>query len=113
MFTTVVRRSIPSARVGVRAFSVTPRAQKTVTEKVKDTAQDINLKVGKTLAAGLETAEGATQATKEAVGAGAKETKKKAEQTAEVGQQKANQASAEARAKADDLQVKGKKELDK
>ena len=42
MFATVVRRSVPSARVGVRAFSVTPRAQKTVTEKVKDTAQDVS-----------------------------------------------------------------------
>ncbi|KAG8678805.1 hypothetical protein FRC09_019526 [Ceratobasidium sp. 395] len=112
IFSLAIRRATPTARVGLRAFSTTPRAQKTVTESVKDKAEELNLKAGKTLAAGIETAEGAAKATKEAVGAGAKDAKKKAEQTAEVGQQKANQTTAEARGKAQDLREKGKKSLD-
>ncbi|KAG9099546.1 hypothetical protein FS749_001033 [Ceratobasidium sp. UAMH 11750] len=111
-FSIAIRRAAPTARLGIRAFSTTPGAQKTVTETVKEKAQDLNLKAGKTLAAGIETAEGAAKATKEAVGMGAKDAKKKAEQTAEVGQQKANQASAEARGKAEDLREMGKKSLD-
>jgi hypothetical protein len=43
---------------------------------------------------------------------GAKDAKKKAEQTAEVGQQKVNQASAGARGKTEDLRQKGKKEFE-
>ncbi|KAB5594412.1 hypothetical protein CTheo_2189 [Ceratobasidium theobromae] len=107
----IVSRVSPSARVGTRAFSTTLRTRKTLTETVKDKAQDINLKVGKGLAAGLETAEGATKATKEALGVGAQQTKKKAEETTEVGKQKANQASAEARSRAENLRERGQQEL--
>ncbi|KAG9103857.1 hypothetical protein FRC06_007535 [Ceratobasidium sp. 370] len=112
IFSVAVRRVAPTAHAGLRAFSTTPRVQKTVTEAVKEKAHDLNLKAGKTLAAGIETAEGAAKVTKEAVGMGAKDAKKKAEQTAEVGQQKTNQATAEVRGKAEDLREKGQKSLD-
>jgi hypothetical protein len=46
------------------------------------------------------------------IGAGSKQAKKKAEETAEIGKQKANQASAETRSKAEELREKGKRELD-
>jgi hypothetical protein len=42
MFSVAVRRVAPATRVGFRAISTTPRAQKTVTEKVKDTVQDVS-----------------------------------------------------------------------
>ncbi|KAJ1310292.1 hypothetical protein OPQ81_007032 [Rhizoctonia solani] len=97
-------RALPTARIGARAFSTTLRNHKTVTETVKDTAHNVNLKVGRGLAAGIDKAEGATQKTKEALGVG----KEKAEKAAEVGKQKANQTSAGARAKAEELKDKAK-----
>ncbi|CAE6515376.1 unnamed protein product [Rhizoctonia solani] len=100
----MLTRVVPTVRVGTRAFSATLRNQKTVTETVKDTAHDVNLKVGKGLAAGIDKAEGATETTKQALGVG----KKKAEQAAEIGKQKANQTSAEARGKAEELKDKAK-----
>ncbi|CAE6427495.1 unnamed protein product [Rhizoctonia solani] len=100
----MLTRIVPTVRIGTRAFSTTLRNQKTVTETVKDTAQDVNLKVGKGLAAGIEGAEGATQKAKEALGTG----QKKAEKAAEVGKQKANQTGAQARGKAEELKDKAK-----
>ncbi|QRW14812.1 hypothetical protein RhiLY_13811 [Ceratobasidium sp. AG-Ba] len=105
-------RATPAARVGLRAFSTSLRAQKTVTESVKEKAQDLNLKAGKTLAAGLDSAENAAQATKEAVGMGAKDVKKKAEKASEIGSQKVNQTTAEARGKAEEAKEKTKKALE-
>ncbi|CAE6442701.1 hypothetical protein RSOLAG22IIIB_01020 [Rhizoctonia solani] len=100
----MLTRIVPTVRIGTRAFSTTLRNQKTVTETVKDTAQDVNLKVGKGLAAGIDKAEDATQKTKEALGVG----QKKAEKAAEIGKQKANQTTAQARGKAEELKDKAK-----
>ncbi|CAE6426017.1 unnamed protein product [Rhizoctonia solani] len=100
----MLTRIVPTVRIGTRAFSTTLRNQKTVTETVKDTAHDVNLKVGKGLAAGIDKAEGATQKAKEALGTG----QKKAEKAAEIGKQKANQTGAQARGKAEELKDKAK-----
>ncbi|CAE6471547.1 unnamed protein product [Rhizoctonia solani] len=100
----MIARVLPTVRVGTRAFSTTLRNQKTVTETVSETAQDVNLKVGKGLASGIDKAENATNKAKEALGVG----KKKAEQAAEVGKQKANQTTAQARGKAEELKDKAK-----
>ncbi|CAE6460378.1 unnamed protein product [Rhizoctonia solani] len=100
----MLTRVLPTVRISTRAFSTTLRNQKTVTETVKDTAHDVNLKVGKGLAAGIDKAENATQTTKEALGVG----KKKAEKATEIGKQKANQTTAQARGKAEELKDQAK-----
>ena len=53
-----------------RAFHTSPVAAKTVTEKVKEVASDVNIKVGRTLAGGIEKGEQVADKTKEVVGAG-------------------------------------------
>lgn len=83
-----ILRTTPAARM---AFSTTPTARKTITEKVSEVADkvstaytppsayriadvavvpplQVNKKVGKTLAATIETGEGAAKAAKETIG---------------------------------------------
>lgn len=81
----------------------------TVTEKAKQVASDVrgryillwmyadaravtqvNIKVGQTLASGIETGEKVTEKTKESLGYQAEEAKDKTKQTADTAQHKAN-----------------------
>ena len=64
------RAALVSARQPLSRASLhtSPAAAKTVTEKVKEVASDVNLKVGQTLAGGIEKGQQAAEATKQAVG---------------------------------------------
>jgi hypothetical protein len=81
-------RAIVPARTAARAFSTTPRACKSITDSVKDTADKVrailvlhslgivliepyqlNKTVGQTLAAGIEKGQETAQTTKETIGA--------------------------------------------
>ncbi|EJD04230.1 uncharacterized protein FOMMEDRAFT_19490 [Fomitiporia mediterranea MF3/22] len=108
----VPRRSV----VAARSLHASPVACKTVTEKVKEAAHNVNLKVGQTLAHGLEKGEEVTEKTQHMAGTAkskAEETagtaKTKANESGEVAKQKANQASAGATQAKEDL----KKEMRK
>jgi len=70
-----------------RSLHTTPAAFKSVTETVKDTVKSANLKVGQTLAAGIEKGEEATETVKSTVGS-------KTEQTAKTAGHKADKAAA-------------------
>ncbi|KAL5495531.1 hypothetical protein ACEPAI_994 [Sanghuangporus weigelae] len=110
--TALPRRSV----CAVRSLHASPIASKTVTEKVKETAQNVNLKVGQTLAKGFEKGEEITEKTQEAAGTAkskAQETagaaKSKADESGELAKQKTNQASAGATEAKEDF----KKEMHK
>jgi len=80
-----------------------------MTEKVKDVAHDVNVKVGQTLAAGIDKGEKATEAAKETVGANAKQASEKAQEGADFAKQKGNQAAAGAREAKEDFKKEVKK----
>jgi len=77
MFRTTIARTVAPAVA--RSLHSSAPARRTMTEAVKETAQDVNLKVGQTLAAGLEKGEKATKVVKENTGMAKEETKKGAE----------------------------------
>jgi len=92
-----------------RCFSTTSVARKTPVETVKETADAVNKKVGKGLAAAIDKTEHAATATKEALGVGAKETKHKVDQaaastkaTAHTAAAKTNEKTAHVKHKAED-----------
>ena len=58
-------RQLPASRA---PFHTSPVSAKTVTEKVKEVASDVNIKVGRTLASGIEKGQQAAETTKQAVG---------------------------------------------
>ena len=74
MYRTVLASSSRSALFSARLpasrapFHTSPVAAKTVTEKVKEVASDVNLKMGRTLASGIEKGQQAAETTKQAVG---------------------------------------------
>ncbi|KAJ7032696.1 hypothetical protein C8F04DRAFT_958634 [Mycena alexandri] len=106
MFRSIIARS---SVAHTRAFHSTPTARKTVTEKVSDVAQDVNLKVGKKLAGAIETGQGAAEVAKETIGSKTEQGKKKAGEAATVAGQKTNEAAASARETKEDLQKKAPK----
>ncbi|WWC91315.1 uncharacterized protein L201_006258 [Kwoniella dendrophila CBS 6074] len=55
---------IASARISYRALSTSVIRQKTLTDSVKDAADAVNKKVGRTLASGLDSAQSASDGTK-------------------------------------------------
>ena len=63
--TSTSRTVLPSTS---RAFHTSPIAAKTVTERVKEVADNVNIKVGKTLASGIEKGEQVAEKTKQTVG---------------------------------------------
>ncbi|EJD55319.1 hypothetical protein AURDEDRAFT_155555 [Auricularia subglabra TFB-10046 SS5] len=103
-----------------RSFATTSVMQKTVTEKVAETADKVNKGVGSGLADAIEVGETATEKVKETLGVGAEKTKQaantassaaqgvgkdvkaKTEQTAETAKQRANELNAKGKAKADE-----------
>ncbi|KAJ7151486.1 hypothetical protein C8R46DRAFT_1088744 [Mycena filopes] len=105
----ILRAITRSSVAHTRAFHSTPTPRKTVTEKVKETAQDVNLKVGQKLAGAIETGQGAAEVAKETVGAKAEQGKKKAGEAANIAGQKTNEAAASARETKEDLQKKAPK----
>ncbi|KAJ7356893.1 hypothetical protein DFH08DRAFT_932924 [Mycena albidolilacea] len=109
MFSAISRSTVSRSSVAyARAFHSTPAAYKTVTEKVSETAQDVNMKLGKTLAKGIEKGQNATEAVKENLPS-TEQTKKKAGEAATVASQKTNEVKADARAKTDELAEKASK----
>ncbi|EIN13429.1 hypothetical protein PUNSTDRAFT_58405 [Punctularia strigosozonata HHB-11173 SS5] len=108
MFRTAITARIP-ALSAARAFHYTPAAAESAAEKVKKTAKDVNIKVGQTLAAGIEKGEKATQATKETLGVKTEQAKQGAKEDADLVGQKANQAAAGARVAKEDFKNEVKK----
>ncbi|KAJ7480196.1 hypothetical protein B0H11DRAFT_1808710 [Mycena galericulata] len=103
MFRSAIARS---SVAHARPFHSTPAALKTVTEKVSETADAVNKKLGKGLADAIETGQKAAAATKETIKS---TTEKKASETATVAGQKKNEAAAGARELKDDLHKKATK----
>jgi len=110
--TTLARLPISRSIVAARQLHSSPVAGKTVTEKVTEVADKVNKSVGKGLASAIDTGEKVVDSTKHSLGS----TKRKAtdttqekinqasestKQAAENTRQKFNQATGEARDKAD------------
>ncbi|TFK36783.1 hypothetical protein BDQ12DRAFT_713757 [Crucibulum laeve] len=108
MFRTVIT-STARPFVSRRAFSTSPVACKTVTEKVSEVADKVNKKVGQGLASAIDKGEHATNAAKETIGATATEAKQDAEHAGRVTGQKAHQAAAGAREAKKDFEKEVKK----
>ncbi|KAH9836574.1 uncharacterized protein C8Q71DRAFT_758592 [Rhodofomes roseus] len=107
MLRNALASTTPAVRAGTRAFRVSPAASKSATEKVKEVASDVNIKVGRTLASAIEKGEEATEATKETLAPAAQKAKEvtgqasqKASQATGQASQKASQATGQASQKA-------------
>ncbi|KAJ7923045.1 hypothetical protein B0H13DRAFT_1707419 [Mycena leptocephala] len=106
MFRSVIARS---SVAHTRTFHCTPTTRKTVTEKVSEVAENVNMKLGKGLAGAIETGEQAASKTKSTISSTTEEGKKKAGEAATVVGQKKNEAAASARETKDDLHKKATK----
>lgn len=99
MYRVTVARASRSLVVPSRTLHSSPVAFKTATDKAKDVAHDVNMKVGQGLASAIEKGEQVTEKAKEAVGATTKDAKAKAEQASTQAKQTAEQATAQAKQK--------------
>ncbi|KAI5123734.1 hypothetical protein M0805_000327 [Coniferiporia weirii] len=100
MYRSILSTTLPARSVAAsRTFHTSPAAFKSVAEKVKETASNVNIKVGQTLAKGIEVGEDATEKVQKATGT----AKSKADETSELAKQKADQASAGAKEAKDDF----------
>ncbi|TFK30722.1 F1 ATPase assembly protein 11 [Coprinopsis marcescibilis] len=87
-----------------RSLHSTAVCQKTVKEKVANAAEEVNLKLGKGVAAAIEKGEQVTEATKKTLGATTEQAKRNTEEVTEVGKQKMNQTDVDAKYKEKILQ---------
>ncbi|KAJ6574655.1 hypothetical protein B0H19DRAFT_935456 [Mycena capillaripes] len=101
----IARTSVAHART----FHCTPSARKTITEKVAETADTVNKKLGKGLASAIETGEEAAGSVKSTVSSTAEDGKKKAGEAATVVNQKKNETAASARETKDEVYKKATK----
>ncbi|KAG8795693.1 hypothetical protein FRC17_008107 [Serendipita sp. 399] len=111
MFRVALARSTRTLTVSQpsRMLHSTPQALKTVTEKAKEVASNVNLKVGQGLASAIETGEQATQSAKETLGQKTEEASEATQKATDIAKQKGNQAAAGATEAKEDF----KKELRK
>ncbi|KAF5312335.1 hypothetical protein D9619_002975 [Psilocybe cf. subviscida] len=86
-FSTSVAAASPSRAVVARSLYTTPVAR----GAIKDAAEQLNLKAGKTLASALDTAEKVTEKASETVGVKTEETKQKANELGADLKQKGNE----------------------
>ncbi|ORY26254.1 hypothetical protein BCR39DRAFT_470584 [Naematelia encephala] len=103
----ILRSAFITSRQGyaLRALSTSSPRSKTVTETVKDTADSINKKIGKTLASGLDTVEKTTDSAKQTVCA------KVSTETAESARLESNHALGKAAGKVRDAKDELEKKL--
>jgi len=102
MYRTITIRTTRSLAVPSRTLHSSPVTLKSATEKAKEVASDVNIKIGKTLASAIDKGEKAAQSAKETVGVGAKEGTEKVKQ-------KGNQAAAGATEAKEDFKREMKK----
>ncbi|KAF3940039.1 hypothetical protein ABW19_dt0207472 [Dactylella cylindrospora] len=111
MSSAIIRRAAFTKASAFTQFSARPLStsiilNKTVTETVKDTANAVNLAAGKTLAAGIDKAEHATEAVKDTVGnvvGTAKNETPTAEEAKGYAQGKAQEVKGEVKGKASEM----------
>ncbi|KAA1475405.1 hypothetical protein DENSPDRAFT_842174 [Dentipellis sp. KUC8613] len=98
---TRVQASAASRSLAARQVHSSPVVAKSATEKVKEVAHEVNLKVGKGLASAIETGQEVSEKTKTTLGTTKEQAdqkkedvKSKAKETAEQASQKKNEAKA-------------------
>ncbi|WVN87770.1 uncharacterized protein L203_102965 [Cryptococcus depauperatus CBS 7841] len=111
--------TVPLSRASYRALSTTAIYRKSLTDSVKETAENINKNVGQTLAGGIDSTEKMTKAAKEAINsktpsqgemkAAADDLGSSATETAESARQNANQKLGQAAGAARDMKEDVKK----
>ncbi|TDL28912.1 hypothetical protein BD410DRAFT_781475, partial [Rickenella mellea] len=112
MLRTLITTKVPRTIASSRALHASPSsAFKTMSESVKETAKDVNIKVGQTLASGIEKTQQATESVKETVGAKSKETANDAKHAANAASEKAGQAAAGAKEATEDAKHDVKKHM--
>ncbi|OWZ40223.1 hypothetical protein LQV05_004722 [Cryptococcus neoformans] len=111
---------VPFSRAS-RPFSTSVLSQKSLTDSVKETAENLNKKVGQTLASGIDSTEKATQSAKNTVGtktpsegevkSAADNLGSKTAETAESARQSANRTLGQAAGAARDAKDEVKKNV--
>jgi len=82
MYRSIIASTSHRTAFAARSLHSTPAAYKSVTETVKETVKNANLKVGQTLAAGIEKGEEATETVKKTAGAKTEQASHKADKAA-------------------------------
>ncbi|KAH8834938.1 hypothetical protein DL96DRAFT_14962 [Flagelloscypha sp. PMI_526] len=111
MHSTIVAATRASARrtVYARSFHASTPYRKTVTEKVKDAAHDVNLKVGKGLSSAIGAGQEAAESASDTLGTKKTESKQKINEVTAEGKKKAEQATEGAKKAKDDFAGEVKK----
>jgi len=94
MYRSIIASAAPRrAIVASRSLHASPAAFKSLTDKVKETAHNVNLKVGQTLAAGIEKGEETTDTVKKTAGATTERASHEASQASQTASHKAGKAA--------------------